>query len=140
MSGKHREELERIFDALAESVLEATDEEIQDEMRQEGLEPAKVAEVTRSILLDAATSFEKRKLREARQAYERRRAEITEGRHRLLDFAEERRNLFMRLLALQPQLSAALTLQYRDFQDFTDDEIESLLEQIQVLGLLDGQE
>jgi len=51
-------ERQRIFGALAESVLEATDEEIQDEMRQEGLEPDKVAEVTRNILLDAVTSFE----------------------------------------------------------------------------------
>ena len=47
------EQLRNIFDALAESVMEATDEEIMEEIRERGEDPAEVAERVRKVLLDA---------------------------------------------------------------------------------------
>ena len=47
------QELRSIMDGLAETVLDASDEEIFEEVREEGRDPLKTAEEVRKLLLDA---------------------------------------------------------------------------------------
>lgn len=49
----YEQELADIYNGLAESVLDATDEEIEEEIRAEGLDPEEEAEKVRRILRDA---------------------------------------------------------------------------------------
>jgi len=47
------QELRTIMDGLAETVLDASDEEIFEEVREEGRDPLRTAEEVRKLLLDA---------------------------------------------------------------------------------------
>jgi hypothetical protein len=47
------EQLRSIMDGLAESIMDMTDEEIIEEIRERGEDPHEVAERVRKILLDA---------------------------------------------------------------------------------------
>ncbi len=51
------ETLQRIFDGIADGVLEATDEEILAESREQGRDPLKEAEEVRRVLLDAVKAI-----------------------------------------------------------------------------------
>jgi hypothetical protein len=54
----YQSELESIYNGIAESVLEASDEEIEEEMRAEGLDPAEEAERVRAILRSAVANHQ----------------------------------------------------------------------------------
>lgn len=47
----YEQELSNLYNALAESVLEMSDAEIEQEIRDEGRDPAEVAEQVRDVLL-----------------------------------------------------------------------------------------
>lgn len=130
-------ELRTIMDALAESVANASDDEVIAEAREAGKDPARVAERVREILKRAVIAFEQRRLREAEQAYERRVASIRERRYPIPAAADRRRELLDRIVTRKPELGAALlTLQNREFRNLTDADIQSCLEQLGALGVL----
>lgn len=61
----YEEELEAIMFALAESVAEASDEEILEETRSQGEDPTEAVGRVRNVLLNAAKAYRQRRLREA---------------------------------------------------------------------------
>ena len=72
----YEEELVAIMNALAESVAEASDEEILEEARAQGEDPIKTARQTKDVLLNAAKRYRKKRLHEAQQQYEAHVAEM----------------------------------------------------------------
>jgi len=118
-------ELRALMDALAESVVEATDEEIISEMREGGEDPAAAAEGVRANRV------------EAQEAYEKRVDAIRRRTFSLPTAPESRRKLLAVVMTRKPDLRSALvTLQHRDFKEWTDTDIQNCLEQLGALGVL----
>jgi hypothetical protein len=61
-SRDYEEKLKRIANAVAESIFEASDEEILEEVREAGEDPEAVASHVRSVLSDAVRAHRKRHL------------------------------------------------------------------------------
>lgn len=130
--------LERIVGGAAEAVLEATDEEIEAEVRAEGLAPAEVAEDVRGVLLAAVERFRgKQRLRRSRADYEATVAAMRERRPELPATPRERRELLAFVFNARPQAAGMLTLQFRDLESLPDDDVTSCLRQLAELGVLD---
>jgi hypothetical protein len=134
----YEKELQAIMYALAESIVDASDEDIVTETQEEGENPEEVAKHVKNVLLDAVKAFRQRRLLEAQQQYELRIAAMQNKKYILPDTAQEQRALLSMVLSRQPSMrSALLTTQYRDFTDLTDADVESYLKQLQELGVLD---
>jgi hypothetical protein len=131
-------ELRALMEALAESVAGAPDEEIVNETREGGEDPAIAAEEVRAVLRNAVKSYEQRHLREAQKAYENHVDAIRRRTFSLPTEPADRRKLLTFVMTRKPDLSSALlTLQHRDFKEWTDTDIQKCLEQLGALGVLD---
>ena len=134
----YEKELQAIMYALAESVTEASDEDILTELQEEGENPEVIAERARNVLLGAVKDFRQRRLVEAQRQYELHIAAMEKKKYLLPTTTGERRKLLDLMLSRQPVMrSALLTSQYRDFRDLTDDDVGSYLRQLQELGAVD---
>jgi hypothetical protein len=134
----YEREREAIFEALAESVAEASDAEILAEVTESNEDPKRAAERIRSVLNTAMKAYEQRRLREAQMAYERRVALLREKHYSLPGTPEARRSLFAEIMRWQPDLGAALlTVQHREVTDLTDADIETALKQLDELGVIE---
>ncbi|RMD96101.1 MAG: hypothetical protein D6812_17740 [Deltaproteobacteria bacterium] len=132
------EALRAIMNALAEDAANLSDEDAIAEIRAEGRDPARAAERVRAILRKACTNERQRPLRAAAEEYRRRVKEMRNRRYTLPESPEERRRLLELVMLRRPAMkSAFLTAQYRDFECLPDDDIESILKQLQELGVLE---
>lgn len=131
-------ELRAIMDTLAESVAEASDEDILAEAREAGEDPARTTARVRAVLRRAVKDYEQKPLREAQKAYEESVQSIRARTFVLPNTPESRRKLFTLVMNQKPELGRALlTAQHREFEDLTDVDIQSYLEQLGALGVLD---
>ncbi len=132
------ERLERIVGGAAETVLEATDEEIEAEARAEGLDPAEVAEGVQGVLLGAVERFRgKQRLTHSRADYEARVAAMQGHEPDLPEEPMDRRQLLALAFRARPQAAGMLTLQFRDLESLPDEDVTSCLRQLAELGVLD---
>ncbi len=131
------QDLWKVKAALAESIVDASDDELLAETRQLGEES--LAEKTRALLLAAVERHAgNEQLAAARAEHARRAAELAgPPRVPLPATPAERRSLLERLFAAQPRLQLALTAQHREFTTLSDGEVESYLRQLAALGALD---
>jgi len=82
--------------------------------------------------------YEQRHLREAQKDYDERIRALRARPYALPRTPEDRRKLFDLVMSRRPEIGAALlTAQHRDFKDLTDADIQSCLEQLGALGVLD---
>lgn len=132
----YEKELKAIMDALADSAIEATDQEVLEDVRHQGLEPDTLANEVRKNLLNAVKNYQKRNLVKAKKKYEKSVADIKNGEHNLPQTAEGRLKLLKYIFAAKPYMSNLLTAQHRDFKTLSDADVESLLKQLQKLGAL----
>ena len=131
-------ELLAIMNALAESVAEAPDADILAEAREAGEDPGRTAARVRALVGRAAKDYEQRRLREAQKAYDQRVRTLRARPYALPRMPEDRRKLFVLVMSRKPEIgSALLTAQHREFKDLTDADIQSCLEQLGALGVLD---
>lgn|GEM_PF-1842734 len=144
-SRNYDQELASIMNAMAESTLEMTDEELESEIREEGADVDAVAEGVRNILRGAIKASQQRPLQEAQMRYQERVAALEVKNYQMPLLHEEQRQMITTILAGNPQLgSGFLTAQFRDLQNLPDEEVESylrqLLELIETSDLGDSQE
>ena len=130
------ERLEAMFDALGESICNESDEEILEDLRQEGIDPEAEAARLRTMMLDTVKAFQQRRLIVAREGYRRRVEQLEKRKYPIPESAQERRSLFSFVLQ-QPQRARLVTAQYRELKDLTDDDIKTYLEDLAELGILD---
>ena len=130
------ERLEAMFDALGESICNESDEEILEDLRQEGIDPEAEAARLRTMMLDTVKAFQQRRLIVAREGYRRRVEQLEKRKYPIPESAQERRSLFSFVLQ-QPQCARLVTAQYRELKDLTDDDIKTYLEDLAELGILD---
>lgn len=131
--------LARLKGALIEDILAASDESILAEARQDGLNPDTVAADVRALFEKAVAAGKKAALAAAKAAVaaDRRRSatavpfDATAGRQRLA-----------RLFAENPDTARTLTIAARKGTsgDFSDDEVQGLLEDFEDLGIAPREE
>ena len=128
---KYEEQYRLLMNALGESVLEMSNEDIEEEF---GSEPVPK---TLQILRATAKSFSQEKLLAARAQYKEARHAIQAHAFELPSSPAERRALLYALLASQlAQGTGALTAQFRELSTVTDSDVESTLRQLEALGVL----
>jgi hypothetical protein len=132
-----RKELRALHEALADSVLSSSDDDLIEEVRQEGLDPDAVADRTRALLLTTVKTFQQRALVAARQQHQEETARLATRRFRLPASPAERRQLLEAVIAQHQQAGQMLIAQHREFKEMTDEDVESWLQQFGHLGLLD---
>ena len=130
------ERLEAMFDALGESICKESDEEILEDLRNEGIDPEAEAARLKTMMLNSVKVFQQRQLILAREGYRRRVDQLEKKKYPIPESAQERRSLFSFVLR-QPQCASLVTAQYRKLKDLTDDDIETYLEDLAELGILD---
>jgi hypothetical protein len=133
-----QDDLRALRKGLADSVLSASDEELIDEVRDEGLDPDAVAEETRALLLKTVKDFKQRALVAAREQHRQKTARLAVQRYQLPFSPEERRQLLDAVIAQHQQAGRMLIAQHRDFKEMTDEDVESWLQQFGALGLIDA--
>jgi hypothetical protein len=137
--GQPKDDSERLFvlaGALADSVAAVSDAELLSEAKNQGRDPEKTRGRVQALLTSAVRSIKRTRLNEAEVAYSRSVREIQAARVALPSTALERRTLFERALRVRPDLQAA-TLQHRNLEELSDEDIESGLRQLHFLGVLD---
>lgn len=127
---KYQNELANIMNAIADSVLEMPDEEIREEIIEEGDN----TEAVRRILLDSVTACRQKKLRDARERYEKKIFSFHETKFDLPESPEEKRHLIQAMMgSLTAQNQAHVTAQFREFENLPDEDLDGVLQQIYAL-------
>jgi hypothetical protein len=148
MTDKKRDydnELANIMNAMAESTLDMTDEEIESEIKEEGNDPDAVAERVRDVLREAVKVCQQRPLLEAQKRYDECVAGLRLKKYQVPELPGEQREMINTLLAANPQLGSGIfTSQFRDFDDLADEDVggylRQLLELIEVNNLTGSEE
>lgn len=134
------ERLQNLEDALAESIIKASDEEIIQDFEQDGKDHIAAAESTRAILASHGKLYRQKKLKTAKENYERWSTSRT-GANRLPSNPEDCRSLLAKLLSAHPELSNnKLTLAFRQARgnEISDEDVKSMLEDLNDLGYLNN--
>ncbi len=138
MSNKDRYDLQfkNLVDALSRSIIDATDEEIQEDARLAGVDLDANAAQLKRRLAATAKKFHKRKFFRAQEDYRKEVQNIQHSSFQLPASADERRTLLQLVAAQQAQRGAPLTAHGRDLEKLSDNDVTSLLEELAALGLL----
>jgi len=131
------ERLGRILDRVAEYVQNAPGEELLEDARNEGRDPAQTTIRVKGLLRQAVRDYQQKQLKRADEDYEREVAAIKSRQIRLPKTAEQRRGLLAAIFAQQPQLKLAFTFQNRGFSELTDEDVSNHLRKLGLLGVLD---
>lgn len=135
----YERELAEIVDALAESTLEMTAQEIELEIKDEGLDPEAVARQVRELLTNAARSCQQRLLVQAEQRYNENVSAIKGESYFIPESATAQRELINSILASNPQLGRGLlTAQSRDFNSLPDEDLRGFV--VQLMNLVKANE
>lgn len=140
MSNKrtYKDQLDALADALSQSILDETNEETLQEAQLAGVDPDAEAARLKALMLGAVKKFQQRKLHEARAGYAADLARIQRRVYaKIPPTPEERLDLFTLVVARQPQYAEMYTTQHRELKDLTDEDIQSYLEDLEALGVLD---
>lgn len=131
------ERVGRILDGLAEYIRNAPGDELLEDARSEGRDPAQTAARVKGLLLQAVKSHQQKQLKKAEEDYQREVAAIRSQDIKLPQSAERRRSLLATIFMRQPQLKLAFTFQNRGFSELTDEDISNHLRKLALLGVLD---
>jgi hypothetical protein len=145
-NNKYQEELSNIQNAIAESIEEASSEEILAELIEAGEDPKIVAEQVRQVLLRAVNDYKLIRLQQLREQHDQEVAEIERTRAlRVLPSIAEMREKLVSLLSINSFLGPQeLTFQGREFggdlNKLSDEDIKSFYTSLQTLGFVDEAE
>lgn len=140
MSNKwtYREQMDALADALSQSIIEESDSETLMGAKMVGVDPEAEAEQLKSVMLAAVKTFRQKLLRAVRSRYQADLQRIQQRSYtKIPETPEGRLELFSLVVAYQPQYAAMYTTQHRDLKDLTDEDIQSYLEDLEELGVLD---
>jgi hypothetical protein len=138
MSEKHtpNKQLHAILDALGESLLDASDEHILEEATEAGEDMKNTEIQVKSVFRRAVKAFKKERLQEARAMYEKE-TRPARKHHLIPSSFQEKLGLLAHIIEAHPQIKAVLTAQYRDFTELAEEDVDSCLDELAKLGVLD---
>lgn len=135
------ERLAYLMDSLAERAAEASEQEILDDAAAAGVDVKVEADRVRGVLADAILQAKKQRRVDAAAAHKQSVAAIAERSARLPRSPAARKRLLDRVVQHQPAMrQTVMTLQHREFESFSDGDVESALRQLHALGFLDGED
>jgi hypothetical protein len=118
------------MNSLADSVMEMTEEELQEEIAETG----DTAEETKNLLVNAIKFAKQQALREARLEYEATVHSLSTIKFEKPETPAEKRGLIQSILArLGATQQQALTAQFREFESLPDEDLDRLLDQLLIL-------
>jgi hypothetical protein len=127
-----RAALDRLADALAEDILNASDQDILAEVKTDGENPAAIGAEIQTLFAKAKAKVAKRQLAEAKAgaaASRRQTANVVR-----LNPAEARKTL-ARALTRDPETASKLTLAARKGEALSDEDVRGMLEDLAELGI-----
>ena len=128
----HNQHWQRILDGVAEYIESAPAEEILEDARLENRDPGQIAAHVRGVLNGAVRAHQKQELARAREGYEREVAALNQQEIELPGDPAIRRSWLAAVFQQYP----TLTLQNRDFNELTNEDVETHLRNVAMLGLL----
>lgn len=136
-SNSIRLQYERVLDMQAEAIMSLSEEELDEEIRESGLEPQELEEETRRVVAEALGRHNEHALARSRQTYQKEATLLKRVRLSLPTTMKNKLELLKACLAHHQYLKpAVLTGQHRKLSDMAPSDVDSLLRQLHVLGLL----
>jgi hypothetical protein len=134
-----QKEGEEILDSLAEEITNLTDEEISKLYKEATLNPNPDEGVTniRVAALTTINALRRKELREARTSYERTALVKQKSRGARIPENLGAQRKLLESLWNNPQIPQALTMSFRDKKDLSDNDVTSILEDLEELGFLE---
>jgi hypothetical protein len=133
------ERLEYLIESIEDSILSASNEEIVEDFRSNGQDPAQIASSAMALIRGQLNAHRKQRLATARQGYLRAVGQQFASRSLPTD-PRERRGLLERIMSAETQLPAELTLAFREGKEISDRDVTSMLEDLAELGFLDPED
>jgi hypothetical protein len=134
------QQAEHVLDQIAASIETASPSEIEEDLKSSGEDLDAVAASMKGAVLAGIKQFQQRKLHQARQRYQESSRKLESRERRVASSADARRVQFFSLLRSNPGVESALTVQHRDLNILTDQDIESALEELDALGAIEDLE
>lgn len=125
-------ELDRLADALIEDILNASDEEIISEAKDDFENVAHVISETRAVYEKAIGSIAKKKLIDAKRAV---REDQARERKVIQLNPEKARRCLERILKKDPETQKKLTMAARKGEDLSDEDVLNILQDLEELGI-----
>lgn len=128
---------ERLLDIEAEAIMSLSEEELDQEIRENGLDPQEFGERATRVFAEALGESGHQALTLSRQTYRKEVAALKHVRLSLPTTMKDKLELLKACLAHHHYLKpAVLTGQHRKLSDMAPADVDSLLRQLHVLGLL----
>ncbi len=134
--GWSRKETERILEELAASIESAEPTEIAADLKDGGFDLSEVESRMRAAALSGIKVFKQKGLHRARERYQESSARIERRARGLTGSSADRRRRFFHALETNPGIRSSLTVQHRDLNEMTEEDIDSALEEMEILGVL----
>jgi hypothetical protein len=132
-----RDQLDRIEDALIESILGASEAELRDEMAERGEDPDKCLLRIEQIIAGAKAACGKRRMQRAKSELQEWRA----GPAKTLKFdPEAARALFEKMRSRDPELASKMLLAARKGEGLSEGDMEGPIEDLAKLERLDDED
>ncbi len=133
----HRQELERILDGIVESIMEAPEEEVDEDLRAAGEDPDAAADRLRARL---AGTVERHRFHRRARASARMQQSVLLMSVRPWELPENEKQsmeLLGAAIRRRPELETLLQARLRDLHTLSDEEVKDCLRQLAELGELD---
>ena len=131
------QQLENVLDALAHSIEHDSDEEILEDERLAGSSPAETLTSVQQTLAEALAEHQAEQRQRLRSHYEAEVSTQKPSRSRSFGSLAEKVAFLTQVFTQQPQLQGMLTAQHRDFDNLTEQDVDSYLDDLAALRLLD---
>lgn len=130
------DKLREFLDAVEEDILRASDEDIIEETKRAGEDPEAAAQSVQQLIDSSTKRQRQKKLRTAREGYNRL---VAQQRRRISPIPSdpaERRALLDGILANRGDVPREITMAFREGGHMSDDDVSSILEDLAELGFL----
>ena len=131
------ERLHSLANAMADSVEATSDEQLLLEARSAGVDPSQTKSRVQELLRSVVKASKQRRLERAQAEYEASVAAFHGATVKIPAVPKEQRALLKCVFKTHPQIRT-VTLQHREFSELTDSDVQSLLTQLEQLGMLEG--
>ena len=137
------EQLDRIEDALIETILNSSEAELREDMKARGEDPDKCLAEIDLLIARAKTDAAKRRLERAKSELQdwRPGQDWRAGKGNVVGFDREAaRAKFEKIRARDPELASKMLMAARNGQGLSDNDMEGMLEDLAKLERLDGED
>ncbi len=138
--GWTREQSERVLEELAASIEAAEGAEVAADLKDGGYDLNEIESRMRAAALSGIKAFKQKGLHRARERYQVSSSQIERRTQKLIGSSADRRRRFFHALEVNPGIRSSLTVQHRDFSQMTEEDIDSALEEMEILGVLGEQD